>query len=96
MTALRGFAITMVSGVVGATLGAGIGRSIASLTPAYYRTVFRLPDDATLKELQELGTGLGMLQGLGTGLAVGLVIVLIVTWYEIRKLSSEHKFSDPQ
>ncbi|TWT56843.1 hypothetical protein KOR42_01980 [Thalassoglobus neptunius] len=88
MTELRGFAITMASAIVGAVLGAGIGWMVASWTPTYYRTVFGLPD-ATLEELRELGTGVGMLQGLGTGIAVGLIVVLIVAWYEVRRLASQ-------
>ena len=42
MTVVRGFAITIASGLVLGCLGAGVGYLLGSVAPDYYRTVFRI------------------------------------------------------
>jgi len=87
MTVIRGFAITLTSGIVGAGLGAGIGWLLGTFTPDYYRLVFHVPPDMPLNPVQA-GIGLGVTQGTSAGLVVGLVIVLAVAWYESRQTGS--------
>ena len=84
MTAIRGYLITMATGIVGAGFGWLLGYGVACFAPYYYVTIFDLPEDHTASDLIELGTGLGLLQGLGAGLVVGLVIVCVVAWYDQR------------
>lgn len=88
MTVVRGFAITLASGLVFACFGATVGYILGSVAPDYYRIVFRLPPEVPLDPAQA-GLGLGMTQGLGIGLIVGLVIVLTVAWYNSRIQGSE-------
>jgi len=79
MTIIRGFTITLASGIAGAVVGVGIGFGLGRFAPDYYRTVFRMPRSVDLDPIQT-GVGLGLTQGLGLGLLVGLVIVLAVAW----------------
>jgi hypothetical protein len=51
-----------------------LGGLIGTFAPDYYHAVF---DDSTLNPVQ-VGTGLGLTQGLGTGLVVGCVVVVAV------------------
>lgn len=83
MTVLRGFTITLASSVAFAFFGAVAGYMLGSVAPDYYRTVFRIPSDASI-DMAQAGLGLGLTQGFGAGLIVGLVIVVTVAWYNSR------------
>ena len=83
MTVIRGFIITIVSGVAGGLIGTGIGFLLGHFAPDYYRIVFRMPRSVELDPIQA-GIGLGMTQGLAAGLVVGLVIVVTTAWYNAR------------
>ena len=83
MTVIRGFAITIASGLIFGLLGAGIGYLLGSIAPDFYRTVFRSPPELRIDPVQA-GLGLGLTQGIGAGLLVGLVIVVVVAWYNSR------------
>ena len=83
MTVVRGFVITLASSLAFACVGAAVGYTLGSVAPDYYRTVFRIPPEASINTAQA-GLGLGITQGLGTGLIVGLVIVVAVAWYNSR------------
>ena len=58
MTVVRGFAITITSGIVFAAVGAGCGVLLGAVSPDYYRTVFQVPPDIQL-DATEIGFGLG-------------------------------------
>ena len=79
MTVVRGFAITITSGIVFAAVGAGCGVLLGAVSPDYYRTVFQVPPDIQ-QDATEIGFGLGVTQGLAAGLLIGLVIVVTVAW----------------
>ena len=83
MTVVRGFTITIASGLVFGLLGAGTGYLLGSVAPDYYRTVFRIPPEVSIEPAQA-GLGLGVTQGLAAGLIIGLVIVVSVAWYNSR------------
>jgi len=83
MTVVRGFAITIASGIAFALFGAGAGYFLGSVAPDYYRTVFRIPPEMSIDPAQA-GLGLGVTQGIAAGLAIGLVIVVSVAWYNSR------------
>ena len=83
MTVLRGFVITLASGLAFAVAGAIAGYTLGYVAPDYYRTVFRIPLEASIDPAQA-GLGLGVTQGCGAGLVVGLVIVVAVAWYDSR------------
>mgnify|MGYP003338949454 CR=1 FL=1 len=88
MTVARGFAITIASGLAFGLVGAGIGLLLGTFTPDYYRTVFRIPSQASIDPAQA-GMGLGLTQGLAAGLTIGLVIVVTVAWYNSRMAVSQ-------
>ena len=83
MTVVRGFAITIASGLGFGLFGAGLGYLLGSIAPDYYRTVFRIPPEVVVDPVQA-GLGLGVTQGLVGGLVIGLVIVVAVAWYNSR------------
>lgn len=83
MTVERGFAITIVSALVFASVGSLLGYAIGMFAPEYYRFMFRIPPDANFN-VQQLGLGLGATQGFAAGLVVGLVVVLATAWYGSR------------
>ena len=84
MTVLRGFAITVLSGIVFGVIGALLGCGLGYFAPDYYRLVFEVPPGMELNPFQ-VGLGLGLTQGLAAGLGIGLTIVLIVAASEWRK-----------
>lgn len=71
--------IGLVLGIIGALIGAAIGL----LIPDFYRTVFRIAPGEGIN-LVSLGTGLGLTQGISFGIGVGLVVVIVCAWREVR------------
>ncbi|MDC0261764.1 hypothetical protein OAK47_00940 [Planctomycetaceae bacterium] len=92
MTVVRGFVITIASGLVFGFLGAVMGYLLGSVAPDYYRTVFRIPPEISI-DTSQAGLGLGVTQGVAAGLVVGLVIVVSVAWYDSRTAASQPKDS---
>jgi hypothetical protein len=88
MTVLRGFAITLFSGLFFGVGGAAVGYALGRWTPDFYRTVFRIPIGSTVDPI-EVGLGLGLSNGGIIGLGIGLVIVLAVTWSNGRLASGK-------
>lgn len=84
MTTARGFAVVILSAVIGALAGVGLGYSLGVLAPAYYRGVFQNGQSPEFDPVQ-VGIGLGLTQGAIAGLVVGCVIVLAVAWYNSRR-----------
>ena len=89
MTVLKGFVITVTSGVAFAVAGTGLGYSIGKYAPGYYRLGFGTPADVEFDPIHA-GIGLGATQGLATGIIAGLVIVVAVAWYNLR-LEQNHE-----
>ena len=83
MTVVRGFIITIASGLAFAALGGVLGYAMGTFAPDYYRIVFRIPPGVEL-DPAHVGLGLGLTQGLAVGLIIGLVIVVAVAWYKSR------------
>jgi predicted ribosomally synthesized peptide with SipW-like signal peptide len=83
MSVLRGFVITLISGISFAVIGAVAGYLLGSFAPDYYRVMFRVPPDVSFN-VSHAGLGLGVTQGFAAGCVVGLVIVVTVAWYNSR------------
>lgn len=83
MTVLRGFAITIASGLAFACCGALAGYALGAFAPDYYRAVFHIPPQVDI-DPKQAGLGLGLTQGSAAGLVVGLTIVIAVAWFNSR------------
>lgn len=94
MKLLRGFIITITSGVEFAHVGALTGYSLGLIAADNYRMVFRMPPEISI-DLAQAGLGLGATQGLGPGILIGLVIVVTVAWYNLRALEIQSRHNGP-
>ena len=65
---------TLVSAVVFALLGSGVGFLLGRFNPEYYRGVFRNGDSPDFDPIA-VGIGQGATQGLVGGILVGLIVV---------------------
>lgn len=72
----------------GAGIGGVIGGFLGSMTPGYYRSVFRGGHDAAFDPF-ETGLALGVGQGSGGGLMAGIVVAAILVWR-----STGHRIAD--
>jgi len=66
-----------------AGVGAGIGWAVGTYSPGYYRSVFRSGNEPWFDPVA-VGVGLGLTQGVAGGVVVGLAVVAILTWREVR------------
>ncbi len=83
MTLRKGLATVIGCATGGAVVGGLLGYAIGVLTPDAYVAMFRLPLDGQINPA-EIGIGLGIGQGLILGAAIGILLVAIVAWYEVR------------
>lgn len=83
MTVLRGFVVTITSGVAFAITGGIAGYALGAFIPDYYRTVLRVPPEFST-DMAHVGLGLGVTQGCAAGLVVGLCIVITLAWFHSR------------
>ena len=84
-------AFVMASSLFFSAVGCTIGYEIATVAPQYYRTGLNhgygpefLRVEPELPAM-EVGMGLGLIQGAAAGAAVGVIVVAILNWYELRK-----------
>lgn len=89
MTILKGLATVSLAAIGFGVAGAGIGYLIGVISPEYYRLVFRAADFPHFNSGQ-MGLAAGLAQGVTTGVVAGLGVVLLVTWYEVRRLAVPH------
>lgn len=82
MTVLRGFIITLYSGLGFGIFGALLGFAIGSFAPDYYQVMFRMSHQ--IMDPARFGLVLGLTQGLSAGIFIGLIIVLTVAWFNSR------------
>ena len=83
MTIKKGIATILGCGIGGAAIGGALGYAIGVLAPGAYIGMFRLPPDGEIAPT-EIGLGLGIAQGLILGAVIGVLLVAIVAWYEVR------------
>jgi hypothetical protein len=88
MTITRGFVIIVLSALAFGSTGCGIGFTLGTYAPDFYRIVFRAPPGGAIDPVQ-VGVGVGLVNGLMIGLAIGVVIVVVTTWWNVRTLERE-------
>ncbi|MGY8770557.1 MAG: hypothetical protein ACKVH8_19255 [Pirellulales bacterium] len=71
------------SAIIGTLLGLGLGTTIATIAPGYYRSVISGGDDPGFDPMA-VGIGLGLSQGFVFGGIIGLVLVGLFYWYRTR------------
>jgi hypothetical protein len=71
--------------IVSAAIGTTVGYCLGAYAPGAYRSMFQDGADPRFDPVA-VGLGLGCGQGLIAGTLIGLVVVVSVTWYEIRKM----------
>jgi hypothetical protein len=74
--------VLLCTALIGAT-GTGIGYGLGKLSPGYYRAVFRSGREPGFDPVS-VGIGLGLTQGTTGGVVVGLLIVALLCWREVR------------
>jgi hypothetical protein len=95
MTVFKAFAIILTSAIGFALVGGGVGWTLGTVTPAYYRTVYGYAGQRPGFDPVQVGLGLGITQGLVCGVFVGVVVVLAVAWHQSRRLDRTPPKIDP-
>lgn len=83
MTVRAAFAVVLASTLLFAGVGAGVGYGLGTLTPGYYRGVFRATREPGFDPV-EVGFGQGLTQGIAGGVVTGLALVTLFSWRDIR------------
>lgn len=83
MTITRGLTTVAATSVATTIIGSLLGFGLGTFAPGSYRALFPNGTDPRFNPV-EVGVGLGCVQGLLAGTIIGLVVVLCVTWYELR------------
>ena len=80
-------ALTTVAGtaVACATIGTTVGCCLGRFMPGAYRSMFNAGLDPQFDPIA-VGFGLGCGQGLIAGGLIGLGVIVVVTWYDIKKM----------
>ncbi len=91
MTVTKAIVALVLFVVLGTVLGGGIGFLVGMFAPDYYELVFghfleELREEGRQVSLPRLGVGLGLVQGAIWGAVIGPLVVLLVTWYQVRRL----------
>jgi hypothetical protein len=88
MTFARALINVLATTLLLALLGTGAGYALARFSPGYYRSIFRSGNDATFDPVN-VGVGLGLTQGLAAGVVVGLALVALLCWRDVRRVQAE-------
>jgi hypothetical protein len=85
------FGTTITLGLIGSSIGYSLGR----FNPGYYRTVFRNGAEPDFDPVA-VGIGQGLTQGTVGGVAVGMALIALFTWRDIRmqRTPADSKISD--
>ena len=83
MTVTKGLGTVAGCAVVCGALGGLMGYLIGRFAPGAYAAFFPARHGQEIDPIQ-VGLGLGIPQGMLVGIAIGIIIVALVTWYEIR------------
>jgi hypothetical protein len=95
MTVRTALATIAVSTALFASIGGGVGWAMGTFNPGYYRAVFRSGNEPWFDPVS-VGVGQGVGQGTAGGAFVGLALVALFVWRDVRvrRLASTGE-SDP-
>ncbi|MBI3865465.1 MAG: BON domain-containing protein [Planctomycetia bacterium] len=94
MTIRKALATILGCILAGAAFGSALGYGIGKLAPEYYRAVFHAGMEPGFDPVS-VGIGLGLTQGAPGGLFIGLVLVALFCWREIRLHPTPDSAHDP-
>jgi hypothetical protein len=83
MTLTRSLVTIAVATVVCTVAGIGAGMGLGHWCPDYYRAVLRERPGDPLDPVQ-IGAGFGLNAGVFTGVVVGVLVVAVVAFFELR------------
>jgi hypothetical protein len=83
MTLKKALAVIIGMTVVSGALGCLGGFLLGKFNPAYYRAVFKADERPDFDPVA-VGMGLGLTQWSAAGVVLGVVLVLVLTWYDLR------------
>ncbi|AMV24734.1 hypothetical protein VT84_10085 [Gemmata sp. SH-PL17] len=66
-----------------AGIGGGIGWALGSFAPGYYRSVFHHGNEPWFDPVS-VGVGQGLTQGVTGGAVIGLIVVALFLWHDVR------------
>lgn len=81
MTITKAILAVLICMIIGAIIGGSVGFLIGYFTPHALAIQFRLGNDFNPVQV---GVGIGIPQGLMLGSAVGVALVAIISWREVR------------
>lgn len=84
MTIIRALATVAACVLLFAVGGASAGWGLGRLAPGYYREVFSRGDEPNFDPV-EVGVGLGLTQGISGGALLGVALVAIGGWLQLRR-----------
>jgi hypothetical protein len=95
LAAIAAVATVVACTVLLAGVGAGIGWALGTCVPGYYRSVFPGGNDPRFDPVA-VGVGQGLTQGAAGGVPVGLAVVAILAWRDVRlrQLSAHNSEQD--
>ena len=83
MTIRKAIATVLGCAIGGTALGSALGYAIGVLAPGAYIAMFHLPPNGQV-DPADVGLGLGAAQGLILGAVIGILLVGIIAWYDVR------------
>lgn len=86
MTLKRAVLFVVASTLIGAGAGVVIGLVLGRTMPGYYRSIFPGGHEPGFDPVA-VGIGQGLAQGLAGGAVVGVLLVAIVAWHDVRTSS---------
>jgi hypothetical protein len=86
MTIGKALFIVVLSSLLFAVLGGGVGFALGTFVPGFYRDLYRHGHTPQFDPVG-MGIGLGVGQGFLGGAMVGIVLVGILAWYNLRRVS---------
>lgn len=83
MTLTKAFLTVLLSMALGGVIGGGIGYAVGRFFPDALRVQFRHAAQPEVDPVQ-VGTGIGIPQGVMLGAVVGLGITAVMAWHDAR------------
>ncbi|VTR94759.1 unnamed protein product [Gemmata massiliana] len=96
MTIRVALATITISTALFACIGGGLGWAVGAYHPGYYRAMFRTGQEPWFDPVS-IGVGQGVGQGVAGGATVGLIVVALFVWRDVRmrRLAIEAGEPDP-